>query len=364
MLLPVLLFAQDTGNSKRTKDSSPLKQTIPVKKDSAKKNAIIKDSIKPVNRDSIKVDHKDSLKPTGNDSLKNVVKAKDSSGKNSTLNLVGLKKNGLKDSLQGKDSATALINNTSTIDSLNKLKNDSIELAKKNMQKNSIQLMAGEERHTGETDLVFYILIFLLFFLGLVKASFPKYVNSIFSLSFQATFRQVQTKDQMEQNFFPAFMLNVLFVLCGGLFITLLAEMKGWSELPFWELFVYSTVVLFAIYFIKYIVISFTGWVFNTKEAAAEYRFVVFLINKLLAILLLPLLFLITYANDQIKNIAITIVICIAVLALVIRYLVSLSRIRKNLNVTAFHFFIYLCAAEIVPLLVIYKILFLQTSNS
>jgi hypothetical protein len=40
-----------------------------------------------------------------------------------------------------------------------------------------------------------------------------------------------------------------------------------------------------------------------------------------------------------------------------------LSRIRKNLSITAFHFFIYLCAVEIIPLLVIYKLLFLQAGN-
>jgi len=78
---------------------------------------------------------------------------------------------------------------------------------------------------------------------------------------------------------------------------------------------------------------------------------------------MIPFLFLIAYANDPLKNISVTIVICLSIFALFVRYLVSLARIRKNLSVTAFHFFIYLCAVEIVPLLVIYKILFLQTSN-
>jgi hypothetical protein len=188
-------------------------------------------------------------------------------------------------------------------------------------------------------------------------------VNSIFSLSFQATFRQTQTKEQMAQNFFPAFMLNVLFVLCGGLFITLFATYNKWTDLPFWQLFVFSTIILLIIYLVKYIVINFTGWVFNVREAATEYSFVVFLINKLFAIVSIPLLFLIAYSDGKLKTVTITIVLCLAVFCLVIRYLVSLSRIRKNLKITAFHFFIYLWAVEIMPLLVIYKVLFLQTSN-
>ena len=259
----------------------------------------------------------------------------------------------------GNDSS--LVTRNTIVTHHDSLKTDSakINTQKKVVQKkNAVVLMQGMQRNVPDRDIVFYILIFLLFFLGLVKTSFPKYVNHIFSLSFQATFRQTQTRDQMAQNFFPAFMLNLLFVLCGGLFITQFAQYKNWSTLPFWQLFVYSTIILLVIYIIKYAVISFTGWVFNAKDAAAEYRFVVFLINKLLAILLIPLLFFIAYSGSYVQNIFTTIVICLAVFSLAVRYLVSLARIRKNLSVTAFHFFVYLCAVEIMPLLVIYKLLF------
>ena len=322
------VFSQDTVNLQKT-DSPASNQQIPI--------------------------HEDSLKPD--------------SPKRSSVSL-SVKKDSLENSSVKKDSITVSTIKKNRKDSLSDTsKADSLKTVvappalNKNLQKDTIRLMPGMVRKAAGSDIVFYILIFLLFFLGLVKTSFPKYVNSIFSLSFQATFRQTQTKEQMEQNFFPAFMLNVLFILCGGLFITLYAELNEWSQLSFWELFVYATAILLIIYFVKYIVISFTGWVFNVKDSAAEYRFVVFLINKLLAILMIPLLFLIAYADSDLKNISVTIVICLSIFALFVRYLVSLARIRKNLSVTAFHFFIYLCAVEIVPLLVIYKILFLQTSN-
>ena len=227
-----------------------------------------------------------------------------------------------------------------------------------------LQGMAGSERVNQTTDLVFYILIFIIFFLALIKQSFPKYFNSIFSLSFQATFRQTQTRQQMSQNFFPAFMLNVLFILSGGLFITLVAGFYKWTIIPFWQLFIYSTTILGMIYSIKYFVILFTGWVFNAPDSAAEYRFIVFLINKLIGVLFIPILFIIAYSEFETKKIVITIALCIAFLLLALRYLVSLARIRKNLKLTAFHFFIYFCAIEVMPLLVIYKLLFIKTSNT
>jgi len=344
MLHPAV-FSQDTGNLQNAKDTPASRQIVPIPKD----------SVRP-----------DSQKktPVANNSAQQLALKKDSGGKASVV------RDSLGTASVKKDSATVSAVSRNITDSLDSLRKDSLRTAipatvvKKSLQKDAVQLMLGVARTTTTgSDIVFYILIFLLFFLGLVKTSFPKYVNSIFSLSFQATFRQTQTKEQMEQNFFPAFMLNVLFMLCGGLFITLFAELRQWSQLSFWELFVYATAILLVIYFAKYIVISFTGWVFNVRDAAAEYRFVVFLINKVLAILMIPFLFLIAYADDSLKNISVTIVICLSIFALFVRYLVSLARIRKNLSVTAFHFFIYLCAVEIVPLLVIYKLLFLQTSN-
>jgi len=238
------------------------------------------------------------------------------------------------------------------------IKKDSIS------KKAPVQLKPGAKRNVPDRDIVFFVLVFILFFLGLIRTAFPKYFNSIFSLSFQATFRQTQTRDQMAQNVMPAFMLNILFILSGGLFITLFAEFNQWTTTEFWQLFVYSTSILAIIYLIKYFVILFTGWVFHATDSAAEYRFIVFLINKLIGILLIPSLFLMTYADDNIKKISITIGICIAVFMIVLRYLVSVARIRKNLRITAFHFFIYLCAVEIMPLLVIYKILFLRTGNT
>ena len=344
-MLHALIFAQDTGSLRKKNDSVASNHKYLTHKDS-----LYLDSIKKA-QESI----------FGKDFLKKDSVRKNPAQKDSAHKILST------DSAR-KDSAKALSIKTNVSDSLtDTTKHSSVQVIqtpqKKSVQKNPVPLMQGTERNINDRDIVFYILLFLLFFLGLVKTSFPKYVNSIFTLSFQATFRQTQTKEKMSQNFFPAFMLNVLFVLCGGLFITLFADFNNWSKLQFWQLFIYSTVILLIVYFIKYMVISFTGWVFNAKDAAIEYRFVVFIINKLLGILVLPFLFLIAYSDDKVKSISITIVVCLAVFSLAIRYLVSLARIRRNLSITAFHFFIYLCAVEIMPLLVIYKLLFLQTSN-
>lgn len=303
-----------------------------------------------------------ALQKSGTDSSKSIFQ---DSTQTDTLSETSAIPYPLIDSFDKQKNADSLRSNTFK-DSLNIItaKKDTIAKAVKGKKQIKQTGIPAFNKNFGETDLIFYVLIFITFFLALVKNSFPKYFNSIFSLTFQATFRQTQTREQMSQNFFPAFMLNVMFILSGGLFITLFAQYYKLTAIPFWQLFVYSTTILGIIYTIKYFVIFFTGWVFNASDAAAEYRFIVFLINKLIGVLFLPILFVIAYTNDEVKKIAITVALCIVGLFIALRYLLSLARIRRNLNLSAFHFFIYLCAIEIMPLLVIYKLLFIKTSNT
>jgi hypothetical protein len=46
----------------------------------------------------------------------------------------------------------------------------------------------------------------------------------------------------------------------------------------------------------------------------------------------------------------------VALILFLYRYLFSFGIIRSNLKVSALHFFLYLCAVELLPLLLIYKL--------
>jgi hypothetical protein len=114
----------------------------------------------------------------------------------------------------------------------------------------------------------------------------------------------------------------------------------------------------------KYLVIQFTGWVFNAKEPASTYSFIVFLINKMIGVALVPLLLLLAFSNGQVWDITITISTGVIVLLFLFRYIISLRIIRGALSINPLHFFIYLCAVELMPMLIIYKVLFKITGNS
>src|SRR5215475_2312452 len=114
---------------------------------------------------------------------------------------------------------------------------------------------------------------------------------------------------------------------------------------------------LAVIYLVKFMVLKFVGWVFSISRATDIYIFVVFLVNKMLGIFLLPFLILITFSGDDARNIFITISETMVVVLWVYRSLAAYRPVRNEIKLTPFYFFLYLCAFEIAPLLLIYKVL-------
>ena len=219
-------------------------------------------------------------------------------------------------------------------------------------------MMIEQKRISISDDILFYVMMCLIFIIGFVRTTFPKYFSSLFELFFQTSFRQNQTRDQLLQGKLPSLMMNIVFVFSGGMFITLISKIQGWILIDFWWLYLYSCLLLAIIYVSKYLFLLFFGWIFNASTAANTYLFVIFLINKILAVLFLPLLLILAFAANHIVQVSLLISEILIVILLLYRYVTSIGAIRKRLHVNALHFFLYICAAEVLPLLLIYKVLF------
>ena len=206
-------------------------------------------------------------------------------------------------------------------------------------------------------DALFYLILGVVFLLAFIKLVFPKFFRNLFMLFFQTSLRQKQTREQLLQDSWASLLVNLLFFLSAGLFITLLTKYKSWSSLPFWTLYGYITAFIVLIYIGKFLFISFAGWVFNNKAAAQGYVFLVSMVNRIMGILLIPFIIFLAFGNPQMLNITITMSIVLVILLFLYRYLVSFGSLRNDLKINPFHFFIYLCAVEILPMLLIYKLL-------
>jgi hypothetical protein len=220
------------------------------------------------------------------------------------------------------------------------------------------QNLVAPERPSQGKEALFYILTGLLLFFALIKLLFNKYVNNMLGLVFRGSLRQKQIREQLLQTPLPSLFLNIFFVVVAGLYIFfLLQHYQTAQNTGFWLLLLYCVAAVALVYLVKFLGLKFTGWIFNMREAADTYIFIVFLVNKLLAIFLLPLLVVMAFSLAAWSGVLLTLSYIMVLVFFAYRYIVSFAPVRREVKVSQFHFFMYLCAFEIIPLLLIYKVL-------
>lgn len=207
-------------------------------------------------------------------------------------------------------------------------------------------------------DGMFYFLAGLIFYFALIRLFFGKYLDNLISIFFRVTLRHQQIREQMLQTPLPSLLLNILFIISASLYSAFIVQHYGFS--PFssiWPMFGYCILAVTVIYLAKFLFLKITGWIFNVSSATDTYIFIVFLVNKMIGIFLLPVLVLLAFPKSVIYSGAITLSYILLVLLFFYRFFISYRPVRNEIKVNRFHFFIYLCAFEIAPLLLIYKVL-------
>ena len=208
-----------------------------------------------------------------------------------------------------------------------------------------------------DKDLLFYAVIALLFLYGFIIQIAPQYIGKLFSQFSQSSLRMMQNREQLLQNSLASFVMNIGFVVSFSLMATLIIFNAHLLPINFWEGFLYMCLFFLGLYVGKFICLTIAGYIFNTNELVQTYIFVVFMINKVLGILLIPFIGILAFAKPILHPFAIAGAGFLIALLILYRYLFSLTSVRNKLHVSSFHFFLYLCAFEIIPLLILYKLI-------
>jgi len=215
-----------------------------------------------------------------------------------------------------------------------------------------------QEKQVNGSEKFFYLLVILFFYYGLIRVIFSKYLGDLFTLFFRATLRQQQLREQLLQNPLPSLLLNIQFLVTGSLYAALLARYNNiLAQTDLWLLSLYCLGLLVSIYTVKFLTLKTMGWILRISRATDVYLFIVFMVNKMAGIFLLPVLLLMAFPYYPILPAIIALSLFVLALLLGYRFFVSFRLVRNEIKLNLFHFFLYLCAFEIAPLLLIYKAL-------
>jgi hypothetical protein len=208
-------------------------------------------------------------------------------------------------------------------------------------------------------DTIFYVLVSLLILFALIKNGFYRYIQDLTKIFFRTSVRQRQIREQLLQSPLPSLLLNSFFFFSGGMFLALLLQhFEIGGQYNFWLLYLYCILGLAGVYGIKFIMLKFIGWALQAAEAADAYIFIVFTTNKIIGIVLLPFLVLLAFSFGAVNQAAVMLGITVVAGLFAYRYFLSYVSIHRQIRLSFFHFMIYLFAFEIVPLLLINKLLF------
>jgi hypothetical protein len=224
-------------------------------------------------------------------------------------------------------------------------------------QSKPLLLVSGKKEFHGK-ELLFYVTIALVMIFALLKLAFSKYFNDLFRVFFRTTLKQRQIKEQLMQTPLPSLAFNIFFVASAGLYLNF--QLHYFDLVPvdnFWLMYLYCGIGLAVIYLGKFLGLLISGWLFNMRKAADSYIFIVFIINKMIGIALLPFIVLLGFSDGVTYSVALLLSWCCVGALVLYRFILGYSAIRNEVRFNLFHFFLYLCAFEVAPLLLIYKLL-------
>ncbi len=225
-----------------------------------------------------------------------------------------------------------------------------------NVKDAPVYLIIEYKKFEGK-EFVFYVLCVLVLILGIFKTFYSAYFRNLFRVFFNTSLRQSQLTDQLLEAKLPSFILNIFFALSAGIFIWQLFTHYEVSTLisRSW-LLPFCILGMAALYFVKYCILKFIGWVTSMQQTIDNYIFIIFLINKISGIVLVPFLVILAFSTPFLVHYFTTISLLVIVLFFLSRYFKTYGVLQNKFPMNAFHFIIYIMATEIIPLLLLYKI--------
>ena len=236
---------------------------------------------------------------------------------------------------------------------------DNVLLAKNRyINSNSKPVSLSELPHSPlGKEFLFYLLCLVLLILGLFRTFFTGYFKNLFRVYFNTSLRQTQLSDQLQQATLPSLILNIFFAITAGIYIWLLFNFyhpprlfSGRALLPF------CIVSIAVLYFCKFCILKFMGWISDVQESTNSYIFAIFLVNKITGIFLVPIIILLAFVNRQWLPAILNVSFMIVGLLFLSRYVKSYGAIEKKIPLNPLHFIIYIAGAEIIPLFILYKV--------
>lgn len=199
---------------------------------------------------------------------------------------------------------------------------------------------------------VISIILFVLILLVIVKWNKSNYIFSFFNSLFSYAFYSGKLSEKRRIDL-PEVLLFIASLLGIAFFLFVILNQEAFSLLPFLQILLLLTIILLGKYFIEKMI----GDLFEFDQLIGRYLFYKQGVLSWLGLFFLfPLSLLIYFQNIQ-SSILILGVIGFSVLVYIIKLFSFVGLYQKHILSYWFYFILYLCAFEIAPYLILFKVI-------
>lgn len=216
-------------------------------------------------------------------------------------------------------------------------------------------MFEGLERLTFSKDWITIILLVVLILITLVKNNFNVRFTKLFSLLYSDKYYT----DYLKTNplLFNKFHFLIFFVIIFNISLIIFNSFIAFkpSEIDYDFIYFLQIILITILYlFIRYFLGYFIAFVFDINDKQKHITFLKISNLSLISIFIFPLLILVNYSVGLFHKFLITFSVIAIIILFLFRYFTLFKKEEINFN-SLFYLFLYLCALEIAPFIVIYK---------
>jgi hypothetical protein len=211
-----------------------------------------------------------------------------------------------------------------------------------------------------KNDTVWPVFVFLLGFVLLVtiRVTSARRFFILLKAYFTLGAARQLVREDYKLNKASSVLFSTVFLLHFSYFLFRINQYYGYIHYAFNDILFYFCIVLavLAVYFFKIVVIRLVARLVLAYNEIDEYIFNIFLSSNAIGLFLFPVIICLEYANIQ-PHYLMSLGLFILLLFYTIRVLKGIVIAYVSGRFSVFHLFLYLCALEILPLIVLIKLL-------
>lgn len=234
--------------------------------------------------------------------------------------------------------------------------------AEKSKPRQIIHLLKPVSAQPRDKNQFFWTILLMLVMLAVAVTLNRNVVRHVYLGFMNDNAMKLLYKEQSVVGSVSYFVLYLLFLINGGLFIYLVLDY--YKAPAYWTGFteVFMCVAGFSlVMMIKHLILFYVGSVFPVAKEVRLYNFVIVMFGIVAGLVLAPMNLFIAYSPADISDLFVVITFILLAGIYLFRVLRSLFIASPFMGFHKFHFFLYLCAVEVAPVLVLLKLILLQS---